>query len=321
MCTCVFLLDDKAARFLAIESHDQSVYRPHGFEAARALGLHARYSYGPHWHDNPELRQRVPTGHIPDRDALSDVVGGLDADGGTWLAFNRRSGVYCRLLTTEAATAVATLPILCASAASARHAVHLVEELAAPDTEAAAITYRLLIADAHDAWVVAVDGPAEATTTALAPGVPHLLTTADPPDGSALGKRLVDRLTRLPAPTGRPDSWGAWLSVYTGADDPGPDYGSQAWAAYSHSAVQPPFVTTGDDLHRNASLFAPANPYDVAWTASVSLYAAALDGAELFAYNERQLFPDQPVPTEVTRMGFPATPDDFFVSLARPAPR
>ncbi|WP_306361337.1 hypothetical protein [Nocardia sp. CC227C] len=314
MCTCVFLLDDKAARFLAIESHDQSVYRPHGFEAARQLGLRVRYSYGPHWHNNPELRRRFPASRIPDPDALSDVVGGIDAEGGTWLAFNRRSGVYCRLLTTATAAAVTTLPILCATAESAGHAVRLVEELPSVDTDA--LTYRLLIADGHDAAVIAVDGPAEVTTTALAPGVPHLLTTADPTDGNALGKRLVDRLTRLPAPTGKLDSWSAWLSAYTAADEAGPGYGSPAWAAYSYSAVQPPFVTTGDQVHRNASIFAPPSPDHVAWTASVSLYAAGPDGVELFAYNERQLFPDQPVPTEVTRMGFPATPDDFFVCLA-----
>ncbi|WP_280356026.1 hypothetical protein [Nocardia otitidiscaviarum] len=317
MCTCVFLLDDKAARFLAIESREQPVHRPHGFEAARRLGLHPRCSYGPHWHDNPELLQRIPASRIPNSDALADVVGGIDAEGGTWLAFNRRSGVYCRLLTTGTAApaAVTTLPILCATAESARHAVHLVEELPPADTDTATLAYRLLIADGHDATVIAVDGPA-VTTTALPPGVPHLLTTAEPTDGGALGKRLVDRLTRLPAPTGSLESWGPWLSVYTGADEPGPDYHSPAWTAYTYSAVQPPFITTATESHKTAAAFAAESPDEVEWTASVSLYAARPDGVELFAYNERQLFPYQPVPTEVARMGFPATPDDFFVPVA-----
>ena len=39
MSTCLFLLDRESGRFVALETRDQSLYRRHGFEAARRLGL------------------------------------------------------------------------------------------------------------------------------------------------------------------------------------------------------------------------------------------------------------------------------------------
>ncbi|RDI60329.1 hypothetical protein DFR76_11661 [Nocardia pseudobrasiliensis] len=314
MCTCMFLLDEKAGRFIAAESREHSPYRPHGFDAARKLGLHPRYSYGPHWHDNSGLAERARTIPAPDRAALADVFGGIDAEGGAWLAFNSRTGVYCKLFESDYGTVDSItheLPIACAVHESSRAAADFAAEILGRD-DAAVPPSRMLIADGREMFVLARDEAGAVTTTPLAAGAPHVLSTA----GDGLAERLAQRATTVPAPTGELYSWGPWLSAYTDPGADGPEYHDKAWTAFSTSAVQPPFVTAGDDLHRNASLFPPANPENVAWTKSVTIYSTGPGGVELFAYNERQLFPDQPVPSEVTRMGFPAAPDDFFVALA-----
>ncbi|MEV6559394.1 hypothetical protein AB0M22_27010 [Nocardia sp. NPDC051756] len=316
----MFLLDRQNERFVAVEARDQSIYRPHGFEAARKLGLEHRFSYGPHWRVNPYLRERVFTIQAANNPALADVEGGLDIDGGTWLAFNRRTGVYCRIFsagwddntrTDSEFLSPSGLPIDGATADSAQHAVELLEKglLPALDSSRQLPGFQLVVADSRDAFVVAFDGRDSVTTTPLAAGRPHVLTTND-----EFGKQLQTRAESSQAPTEILTSWGPWLSAFTAT---GTDYGNERWTADANSAIRPPYCNTaGPDRYQNVRLFPETDPSQAAWTKSVSLYSAGKTGAELFAYNERQLFDYQPLPTEVRRMGFPTTTDDFFVVIA-----
>lgn len=320
MCTCMFLLDRQNERFVAVEARDQSIYRPHGFEAARKLGLEHRFSYGPHWRVNPYLRERVFTIQAANNPALADVEGGLDIDGGTWLAFNRRTGVYCRLFsigwddntrTGGEFLSPSGLPIDGATADSAQHAVELLEKglLPALDNTRQLPGFQMVVADSRDAFVVAFDGRDSVTATPLPDGRPHVLTTSE-----EFGKQLQARAESSQAPTEILTSWGPWLSVFTAA---GADYGDESWAADTNSAIRPPYRNIDDaNRYKNAALFPVTEPNQAAWTKSVSIYTAGRTGAELFAYNERQLFDYQPLPTDVRRMGFPTTTDDFFVVIA-----
>ncbi|MEU7143548.1 hypothetical protein ABZ942_29190 [Nocardia sp. NPDC046473] len=323
MSTCMFLLDGQHERFVVIESRDGSIYRPHGYEAARKLGLAHRYSYGTQWLDNPELRDQVWTIQATTNPALADVVSGLDIDGGTWLAFHRGTGVYSRIFTEEPTaaefTAPSGLPIDCATAESARDAVELLETrlLPALGDSVRLPGFHLLIADPHDAFVVAFDGYDSVTTAALADGRPHVLTASDPTADDQFSKRIQNQAEKAPAPTEKLTSWAPWLSAYTSADADAPDYSDESWLANTYSAIRPPYRDTPDtDRYRNVALFPVTDPSQAAWTKGVSIYAAGTMGAELFAYNERQLFDYQPLPTEVRHMGFPTTPDDFFVVIA-----
>ncbi|MFI6041623.1 hypothetical protein ACIA8C_08300 [Nocardia sp. NPDC051321] len=315
----MFLLDKPNRRFVVVESRDQSSYRPHGYEAARKLGLAHRFSYGTQWLDNPELGDRVWTIQATTNPALADVVGGLDIDGGTWLAFHRDTGVYSRIFVAEPTPAEFIspygLPIDCATAESARDAVELLETrlLPALGDVAKMPGFNLLIADPDDAFVVTFDGHDSMTTTSLSDGRTHVLTDAD----DEFGKRIQEQAEQAPAPTEKLSSWAPWLSVYTSADTDAPDYSDESWLANAYSAVRPPYRDTPDaDRFKNVALFPVTDPSQAAWTKSVSIYSAGRTGAELFAYNERQLFDYQPLPTDVRHMGFPTTPDDFFVVIA-----
>lgn len=301
MSACLFSLDRESGRFVALETRDQSLHRQHGFEAARRLGLSHRYSYGPHWFDDPELRKSIWTTRDLSGSALADVSGGLDIDGGSWLTFHRGSGIYCRLLTEipghrppmlpHGAVTVSPsgLPVECATAGSARAAAELLTERLVPALERSGdgmTGFRLLIADQRDVCVVTFDGRDAVTTDFVTDDRPRILTTSGPSD------QLAKRVESIAAPTGSLYSWGPWLSACA-ADD------------LDLPIFRPPFGTS------------PAESDDIAWTKSVTMYAADLSGTELFAYNERHLFDDQPVPTDVHAMGFPATPDDFYVTIAR----
>jgi hypothetical protein len=301
MSTCLFLLDKESERFVALETRDQSLYRRHGFEAARRLGLTHRYSYGPHWFDDPELRKSIWTVRDLSDSALAEVSGGLDIDGGSWLTFHRSTGIYCRMPTEipehrpailqQRAVTVSPsgLPVECATADSARAAAELLTEQLVPALENSGETmpgFRLLIADQREVCVVTFDGRDAVTTECVTDDRPRILTTSGPAD------QLAKRIESIPAPTGSLYSWGPWLSACA-ADD------------LDLPIFRPPFRTS------------PAEPDDIAWTKSVSIYSADRTGTEFFAYNERHLFDDQPVPTDIHRMGFPATPDDFYVAIAR----
>jgi hypothetical protein len=299
--TCLFLLDRQSGRFVALETREQSLYRPHGFEAARRLGLTHRYSYGPHWFDDPELRKLIWTVRGLSDSALAEVSGGLDIDGGSWLTFHHSSGIYCRMLTEMPAHRSAMLqhravtvspsglPVECATGDSARTAAELLTEQLVPALENSGqimAGFRLLIADQRDVYVVTFDGRDAVTIEVVTDDRPRILTTS----GSA--DQLAKRIESITAPTGNLYSWGPWLSACA-ADD------------LDLPIFRPPFRTS------------PAEPDDIAWTKSVSIYSADRTGTEFFAYNERQLFDDQPVPTDIHRMGFPATPDHFYVVIAR----
>lgn len=301
MSTCLFLLDRESGRFVALETRDQLLYRRHGFEAARRLGLTHRYSYGPHWFDDPRLRQLIWTVRDLSDSALAEVTGGLDVDGGSWLTFHRGTGIYCRMLTEApehrpamlqhhaATVSQSGLPVECATADSARAAAELLTERLVPALERSGETmsgFRLLIADQREVCVVTFDGRDAVTTEFVTGDRPRLLTTSGPAD------QLEKRIESTAAPTGSLYSWVPWLSACA-ADD------------LDLPVFRPPFRTS------------PAGSDDIAWTKSVSIYSAGRTGTELFAYNERHLFDDQPVPTDVRRMGFPATPDDFYVTIAR----
>ncbi|WP_433654453.1 hypothetical protein ACQPW1_27425 [Nocardia sp. CA-128927] len=323
MSTCMFLLDRQHDRFVVIESRDESVYRPHGFEAARKLGLEHRFSYGPQWHANPILRDRVWTIQAATSPALADVVSGLDIDGGSWLAFHRGTGVYARIF-AEAPTGAefvspSGLPIDCATADSAQEAVQLLEKRLVPALGGSGKMpgFTMLIADSQDAFVVAFDGRDSVTATAVTDGHPHVLTATGPAADDEFGKRLQDQAEGTQAPSAKLSSWAPWLSVYTGAAADAPDYTDERWLASTYSAVRPPYRDTADsNRYKNVALFPVTDPSQAAWTKSVSIYSARKTGAELFAYNERQLFEYQPLPTDVRRMGLPTTPDDFFVVIA-----
>lgn len=323
MCTCMFLLDKPNERFVVIESRDGSIYRPHGYEAARKIGLTQRYSYGTQWFDNPELRDRVWTIQATTNPALADVVSGLDIDGGTWLAFHRGTGVYSRIFVEEPIPAEFMspygLPIDCATTESARDAVELLETRLLPALGATAKLpgFQLLIADPHDAFVVTFDGRDSVTTASLSDGRPHVLTAASPAADDEFGKRLPDQAEKAATPAEKLTSWAPWLSVYTSADTDASEYSDESWLANTYSTIRPPYRDTPDaDRYKNVALFPVTDPSQAAWTKSVSIYSAGRTGAELFAYNERQLFDYQPLPTDVRRMGFPTTPDDFFVVIA-----
>lgn len=304
MSTCLFLLDRESGRFVALETRDQSLYRKHGFEAARRLGLTHRYSYGPHWFDDPVLQESIWTVRDLRDSELAEVCGGLDIDGGSWLTFHRGTGIYCRLLTETPEHRPATLqdgavpispsglPVECATAESARAAAQLLTEQLVPALERSGQTmpkFQLLIADQRDVYVVTFDGRDVPTSDVVADARPRMVTTSDQSD------QLAKRIESIPAPTGNLYSWGPWLSACAadGLDVP---------------IFRPPFRTS------------PTEQDEDAWTKSVSIYSADRTGTELFAYNERQLFDDQPVPADILRMGFPATPDDFYVVIARPTP-
>jgi hypothetical protein len=295
------LLARETGRFVALETRDQSLYRRHGFEAARRLGLTHRYSYGPHWFDDPELRKLIWTVRDLGDSALAEVSGGLDIDGGSWLTFHRGTGIYCRLLTAApehrpaipqhraVTVSPSGLPVECATADSARAAAELLTEQLVPALESsgeAMAGFRLLIADHLDVYVVTFDGHGALTTEIVTDDRPRILTTSDTAD------QLAQRIESITAPTGDLYSWGPWLSACA-ADD------------LDLPIFRPPFRTSHGE------------PDDIAWTKSVSLYSADRTGTEFFAYNERQLFDDQPVPTDIHRMGLPATPDDFYVVIAR----
>ena len=301
MSTCQFLLDRGSGRFVALETRDQSLYRRHGFEAARRLGLTHRYSYGPHWSDDPQLRKSIWTVRNLSDSALAEVNGGLDIDGGSWLTFHRGTGIYCRMLTEapehrpailqHRATKVSPsgLPVECATADSARAAAELLTERLVPALENSGEMmprFRLLIADQREVCVVTFDGRDAVTTESVTDDRPRMLTTSGPAD------QLAKRIESVAAPTGSLYSWGPWLAACA-ADD------------LDLPIFRPPFPTS------------PGGSDDMVWTKSVSIYSADRTGTELFAYNERHLFDGQPVPTDIDRMGFPATPDDFYVTIAR----
>lgn len=301
MSTCLFLLDRESGRFVALEARDQSLYRRHGFEAARRLGLTHRYSYGPHWFDDPQLLELLWTVRDLSDSALAGVSGGLDIDGGSWLTFHRGTGIYCRMLTETSEPRPATLqhravtrspsglPVECATAESARAAVELLTEQLVPALENSGEMmpgFQLLIADQRDVYVVTFDGRDALTTEVVTGDRPRMLTT------SGLADQLAKRVESIAAPTGELYSWGPWLSACAADDLDVPIF-------------RPPFRTS------------PTDPDGIAWTKSVSMYSADRTGTEFFAYNERQLFDDQPVPTDIHQMGFPATPDDFYVAIAR----
>jgi len=298
--TCLFLLDRESGRFVALETRDESLYRRHGFEAARQLGLTHRYSYGPHWFDGPELRRSIWTVRDLSGSALAEVSGGLDVDGGSWLTFHRGTGIYCRMLTgtpedrpaiprrRAVTVSPSGLPVECATADSARAAAELLTAQLVPALGNSGGTmpgFRLLIADQRDVCVVTFDGRDAVTAEFVTDDRPRVLTTSGPAD------QLAKRIESVSAPTGELYSWGPWLSACA-ADDLDPPI------------FRPPFRTSPE-------------PDAIAWTKSVSIYSADRMGTEFFAYNERQLFDDQPVPTDVHRMGFPASPDDFYVGIAR----
>ncbi len=335
MCTCMFFLDSAGERFVAIESRDHSIYRPHGFEAARKLGLNQPSSYGTHWQDNPDLRKKVWTVQAADNPESADVVGGLDIDGGSWLAFHRRTGVYCRVFTPEwddhtrsdstgnsaAAELIAPggLSLDCATAASAEHAVELLRSRLVPalGDSGTLLPFHMVIADPHHAFVVAFDGRETVTATEMADGRPHVLTTAASAGEEEFGRSLQQRAETAEAPGEKLTSWAPWLSVFAGIEPKAPDYSATGWTADRYSAIRPPYRAGADaDRYKNVTLFPVTDPRQIAWTKSVSIYSAGQTGAELFAYNERQLFEYQPVPADVRRMGFPTTPDDFFVVIA-----
>jgi len=301
MSTCLFSLDRASGRFVALETRDQSLYRRHGFEAARRLGLAHRYSYGPHWFDDPELLESIWTVRDISDSGLAEVSGGLDVDGGSWLTFHRGTGIYCRMLTETAehrparpqhpAVTVSPtgLPVECATAESARAAADLLTGQLVPALESSGETmpgFQLLIADQRDVYVVTFDGRDVSATQVATDDRPRILTTSGPAD------QLAKRIESTTAPTGSLYSWGPWLSACAAEDLDVPIF-------------RPPFRTSPDE------------PDGIAWTKSVSLYSANGAGTEFFAYNERQLFDDQPVPVDIHRMGFPATPDDFYVVIAR----
>ncbi|WP_338758240.1 hypothetical protein V7968_26550 [Nocardia vulneris] len=330
----MFFLDSADGRFVAIESRDHSIYRPHGFEAARALGLAQPFSYGPHWQDNPDLRKKAWTVQAADSPELADVVSGLDIDGGSWLAFHRRTGVYCRIFTPEwddhtrsdtagnstAAELIAPggLSLDCATAASAEHAVELLRTrlVSALGDSGTLFAFHLVIADPQHAFVVAFDSRETVTVTPMAAGRPQVLTTAGPA-GDEFGRGLQQRAETAEAPGAKLTSWAPWLSVFAGIETGAPDYSEAGWTADRYSAIRPPYRESTDaDRYKNVTLFPVTDPRHIAWTKSVSIYSAGQTGAELFAYNERQLFEYQPVPADVRRMGFPTTPDDFFVVIA-----
>ncbi|PXX71257.1 hypothetical protein DFR70_101679 [Nocardia tenerifensis] len=320
----MFLLDRQNHRFVAVESRDHSIYRPHGFQAARELGLTHRFSYGPHWHDNPELRDRIWTIGNATESASAEVVGGLDIDGGTWLALHRRTGVYCRILTETPDdpefVSPRGLPIDCATAESAREAVRLLETRLRPALEESGKRmpgFHMLVADPRDAFVVAFDGADSVTATALPDGRPHVLTESGPAADDESGKRLQSLAESAAAPDEKLTSWAPWLTLFASRPDDAPDYSTENWVASAHSTIRPPYRDTEDrNRHKNVALFPVTDPSQAAWTKSVSIYSAGKTGAELFAYNERQLFDYQPLPSDVRRVGFPTTPDDFFVVIA-----
>jgi hypothetical protein len=295
MSTCLFRLDGASGRFVVLETRDQSLYRPHGFEAARRLGLAHRCSYGPHWFDNPEVRGSIWTVRDLGDSELAEVSGGLDADGGSWLAFHRGTGVYCRLLTDVPERRGGTvspggLPVECAAAGSARAAAELLAERLVPALERAGETmpgFRLLLADHREVCAVTFDGRDAVTMEPVTSDRPRTLTASGTMDA------LAERVESIPAPTGGLYSWGPWLSACAAEDLDPPIY-------------RPPHPT------------ASAEPDGMAWTKSVTLYAADRTGTEFFAYNERQLFDGQPAPAHIDRMGFPKTPDDFYVLITRP---
>lgn len=339
MCTCMFLLDRANERFVAIEARDNSIYRPHGFEAARRLGLTQPFSYGAHWHENSDLRKKVWTVQAAESPELAEVVSGLDIEGGSWLAFHRRTGVYCRIFTPEwdehgradaTGDAVSGAPGVellapgglsfdCATAPSAEQAVELLRTrlLPAVGDSGKLFAFHLVLADPHNAFVVSFDGRDTVTATPFTDDRPHVLTAADPAGADEFGRRLAERAQGVEAPTEKLTSWAPWLSVFTATEPGAPDYADQNWTAERYSAIRPPYRDTADEFrYKNATLFPTSDPRRIAWTKSVSIYSAGQTGAELFAYNERQLFEYQPVPADAGRMGFPTTPDDFFVVTA-----
>ncbi|WP_107656970.1 NRDE family protein [Nocardia suismassiliense] len=323
MSTCLFLLDSRNARFVAIESRDQSIHRPHGYEAARKLGLAHRFSYGPHWFANPSLRDRVFTIRDAGTPVPAEVVGGLDIDGGSWLAFHRGTGVYCRIFADTAIgdefVAASGLPMDCVTADSARDAVQLLETRLLPALDGARRMpgFHLVIADSSNAFVVTFDGRDTVAATSLAADRPHVLTETGAAADDEFSKHLQSRAEGVAAPTENLPSWGPWVSVFAGTDADAPDYSDESWLANRHSAIRPPYRDTDDtDRYKNVALRPVTDPSQVAWTKSVTIYSAGRTGAELFAYNERQLFDYQPLPTDVHKMGFPTTTDDFFVVIA-----
>jgi hypothetical protein len=181
------------------------------------------------------------------------------------------------------------LPVECATAESARAAAELLAEHLVPALEKSGETmpgFQLLIADQRDVYIVTFDGRDVSTTELVTDDRPRILTTSGPAD------QLAKRIESIASPSGNLYSWGPWLSACA-ADD------------LDVPVFRPPFRTS------------PTEPGAIAWTKSVSMYSADGTGTEFFAYNERQLFDDQQVPADIHRMGFPATPDDFYVAIAR----
>lgn len=323
MSTGIFLLDAENERFLSIETREHSAYRPHGYEAARRLGSSHPYSYGPHWFDHPELLERHWTIQPPGELKLGDVIGGIDETGGSWLSFNRATGVYCRLFTDAGSTgefaSPGALTVTAAAAASAEEAAALLTERLVPALGQAAASlpgFHLLIADHRGGLLVHFDGKESVTTQPLPAGQPTIIGPSGIDTTSGLALSLLGRLAQAPAPGRQLSSWGPWIAACQSGETPEIRYGSEDWSAFRFSVFQPPYISGGPNDRRNASLF-PAEDRDrIEWTKSVSLYAAGRGGTELFAYNERQLINDQPLPTEPSRMGFPVNPNDFFTLIA-----
>ncbi|MFI9504528.1 hypothetical protein [Nocardia sp. NPDC052566] len=290
MSTCMFLIDAGAERFVAIEARDEAAYRTHGYEAARGLGVQHPYSYGPHWFDHPALLQRHWLISRPDNTEFAEIVGGIDEDGGSWLAFHRRTGVYCRIFTEY--PSYGDLPLTCAAAESAEAAVALLTERLLPALARSpkiVHPFQMLIADHGGASVVGFDGESVTIQRPVAEH-PCVVGNSGIDTESTLAQSLRGPVELTPAPAGQPSTWGRWVTAF-------------------QPALHPPYSKGGNGF---------GDAEQIHWTKSVSIYSADRAGAELFAYNERHVINQQPMPTVVSRMGFPATPNDFFALIVRP---
>ena len=343
MCLAIFCLDTSSdPAFVAYETRDQAIHHPHGHRAAARLGLGPTASYAHHWRTKPDLLERVWTLRAATWSGLTTepILGGLDAGGGTWLAVNERSGVYARILVAPNSTGAlgesptesrraeraglgyvsrSGLPVDAATYASAAQAaVAIARDLPAAlaRDRRRMLPFFLLVGDARSAFVLRYRDDGVVDVTPVAENTVHVLSVRglDSPD-AALTDVLRRRLAGRPRPTAQAESWNPWLdalAVQPWLSDR--DYREEAWRSHRVTAVQPPYLNTGDaSRHRRASWPSLVEPGEVEWTKSTSCTAIGADGLAGFLYEERHVEPGEPWPTTISAAGLPTGADDYTV--------
>jgi hypothetical protein len=347
MCVVV-LYHDRTSDFplRVLETRDENVYRPHG---SRALSL-VRGARGPsfaeHWADADWLRD-VFLVHENSRDVIrARPVGGFDRDCGTWIAVGKETGVYARLLiavfndgtfaetpTPEAqrlrrAQGYAKRGGVCLdavtfpSARACAEGLPAMTALAFERTGLKLLPYYVVVADAHDAFVLhldehvtmhAIELPQRELTMVSIRGI-------NAPD-SGVTRNLLAPLAEaeLPRPS-ESDGWDSWLRIASvhgnftdeWARDGAVPYLAPEWRSHQHSILQPPYFNVpGPRSHTRAST-ETVQPGDVVeWTVSSTCVAAARDGATMMLVDERQLEDGAPFPDAVAGMPLPRRTSDY----------